>query len=757
MQLRELTFQRFEERAAELGVRLPIEQTEAWARLEETIDGRSHWGCFEVTGEGSTVALVSFTDLLTHGYHYLRANHAPVWVGDEAPSPGLEREVLAAIAGYVRRRDRRQAFVRLAVAAELPETSPTLSGVPYDRTVIIDLAGGDDEILARMKPRGRRDVRKALREAPVTCADETERAAASFEEYYEVMRETAERDGFVPAPLSDYQDMIRILGPDHCRVFAGRDESGAVVTWSIVTVAGTRATRYYAGSRSGRALRNATDKLLYFECCELSRLGCADYDLMGIGSEFSPSIMGLNEFKTKFSKEVVEVAPDRDLPLRRILYDALQRLQSWRRQRREDAEARAERERAARPREDLLPVLLGGDVSVYAYAREFHEAYHVRSAAVNSGFVGALAHSRLVDLVQVPSTAPADLKAAIVRLAEENPGRRLPVVASTDALVAALEDIRDELPESVVLPIPSREAFRRACDKVEFARACEALGLRTPTTEVVSLAGDEPVLPCAIGFPVVAKPARSAEYSHLYARGLQKVYLAEDQAALDELWARLRAEGFAGDFLVQELVAGDDTHLGACTFYVGADGTMRAFGFAQTLLEDHAPTMRGNAVAMLCRDEPGLREQCERLVAELGYTGLGEVDVKRDPATGEWVFLELNPRVGRNSYHMVAGGVNPMRAMVDDLVDGRRAGKEPLVAAEPALYTLVPVSLLRRYLADEALLAEVDELVAAGRVFDPQRYDADRGPRRMLDVELTEANQRRKFARHYPRPTETSF
>ena len=58
---------------------------------------------------------------------------------------------------------------------------------------------------------------------------------------------------------------------------------------------------------------------------------------------------------------------------------------------------------------------------------------------------------------------------------------------------------------------------------------------------------------------------------------------------------------------------------------------------------------------------------------------------------------------------------------------------------------------------DEALLAEVNSLVAAGKVFDPQRYDADWGLRRRLDVELTEKNQIRKFARYYPEPTDTSF
>lgn len=765
MQLREVTFQQFEADAERLGVTLPIEQTQAWARLEETIDGRSQWGCFEIVGApgekdpaagdaAGVVALISFADYRTHGYHYLRAHHAPVWVRPDEVTPELESEALAAIAACVRRRDRRQAFVRLAVDAELPETSPVLSGIPYDTTVVVDLTGGDDAILERMKTRGRRDVRKALREAPIECADETERASEDFSEYYEVMRDTSARDGFNPAPLSDYQDMIRILGPGHCRVFAGRDEGGAVAAWAIMTVSGTRAVYYYAATASGQARRGAMDKLLYFACCELGRRGCTAIDLMGIGSDFSPELLTLNSFKTKFAKDVAHAAPDRDLPLKRGLYAALQRLQAYRRARRERAEARAA-EAAARPREDLLPVILGGDISAYAYGREFHEAYHVRSVAVCTGFIAALEHSRIFELVRTDSLAPEALLAAIRDIAEKNPGRRLPVVPTTDALVVALDAVRDELPESVVLTIPSSEAIRVASDKAAFAAVCERLGLPTPATQVVSLSGAEGPAPCALGFPVVAKPARSADYAHLYAQGFRKVYAIGSQDELDALWGRLREAGFTGDFLLQELVPGDDTHMGALTFYVGANGKMQAFGAAQTLLEDHAPTMRGNSVAMVCRVWPDLLEKCRRLVAELGYTGFGEVDVKRDARTGEWVFLELNCRAGRNSYYMAAAGVNPMRAMVTDLVDGR--GGKLWVADEPALYALAPLSLVRRYVRDEALLAEVDELERAGRVFDPQRYRADRGARRMLDVALTEQNQRRKFRRYYPAPTESSF
>ena len=80
----------------------------------------------EADGGEKTVAFISFADYLTHGYHYLRAHHAPVWV-EGVPTPEQESEALDAIASYVRRRDRKVAFVRLAVASELPQLTRTVA------------------------------------------------------------------------------------------------------------------------------------------------------------------------------------------------------------------------------------------------------------------------------------------------------------------------------------------------------------------------------------------------------------------------------------------------------------------------------------------------------------------------------------------------------------------------------------------------------------------------------------------------------
>ncbi|WP_055426517.1 lipid II:glycine glycyltransferase FemX [Bifidobacterium aesculapii] len=309
-----------EREAARMGVTLPIEQTRVWADYQAGIDGRAPWGCVLARRDGRVVALLSLIDYHTHGYHYLRSTHGPVWASK--PGEDEERELLEALAAYVHAKDHDVVFLRLDTWYETG-TFPVLSTVPYNETVVVDLTGGDEEILARMRKRGRRDVRKALRESPAVCADETDAAAEDFSAYYDVMVETAERDGFEPAPQSDYEDMIRDLGPDHCRVFAARVE-GEVVAWAILTVNGDEAVYYYACVRTEFRRALVPDKLLYTFCCALGERGVGRIDLMGVGNDFSPSIRSLNTFKTKFAEETTPVAPSRDVPVRRTMYQALQ-------------------------------------------------------------------------------------------------------------------------------------------------------------------------------------------------------------------------------------------------------------------------------------------------------------------------------------------------------------------------------------------------------------------------------------------------
>ena len=406
-------------------------------------------------------------------------------------------------------------------------------------------------------------------------------------------------------------------------------------------------------------------------------------------------------------------------------------------------------------RTDFIPVVLGGDIGSYALIREFHEAFGVKSIAMGPGSIGAIVHSKIADTHLIDAYTAGPLLEGLEAVHARFPERRIVLVANTDPLIETLEEIHGDLPPYVSCTIPPRAAFDAVCDKGTFARLCREHGLEAPRTEVVHLAGTEPIAPSQIPVPVVAKPAVSAGYYDTLLKGFKKVYYITAQAELDELWRDLRASGFAGDFLVQELIGGDDTYMDSLTLYIGRDGEPRLLGAAQVLLEDHAPAMLGNPVAMVIREKPELWRRAAALLADAGYRGFANFDVKRDPATSREVFLDCNPRMGRNSYYNVAGGVNPMEVLVRDAID--EADDNVRIAGAPALYTLVPLSLLRRYVRDEELLAEVNDLILRKRVFDPQRYAADRGLRRMIDVELTEKNQIRKFARYYPEATDTSF
>ncbi len=78
-------------------------------------------------------------------------------------------------------------------------------------------------------------------------------------------------------------------------------------------------------------------------------------------------------------------------------------------------------------------------------------------------------------------------------------------------------------------------------------------------------------------------------------------------------------------------------------------------------------------------------------------------------------------------------------------------------ATDEILYTLVPDSLLLHYITDEDLRARVKRIIREGRRFDLLLNPTEKNLRRNLIVWLQKQNHRRKFARYYPEPTETSY
>ena len=88
-----------------------------------------------------------------------------------------------------------------------------------------------------------------------------------------------------------------------------------------------------------------------------------------------------------------------------------------------------------------------------------------------------------------------------------------------------------------------------------------------------------------------------------------------------------------------------------------------------------------------------------------------------------------------------------MVPMARDLVLGEDV--VPAVAARRALYTLVPMSLIKRYVTENDLRREAVGLAKAGRMVNPLAADVETDRKRKMVALLQRYNYFRKFKQHY--------
>lgn len=408
------------------------------------------------------------------------------------------------------------------------------------------------------------------------------------------------------------------------------------------------------------------------------------------------------------------------------------------------------------------PVILGVDIGVYSLARAFHERYGVTSTVVGRSESGPINDSRILDVVSIGVQAQRkDMVAALMTIGAEHTGPEpLVLLYNSDSFAYLMTEHADELSQYYLFPRYSREVLERVSTKASFHEICAEVGVRNPRTVVQDFsAADDPSwqpAPVDIPFPWVAKPSAGAEYENLRFEGKMKTWYLPDQAAADRMYGLLKGAGFRGNFLVQELIPGDDTHMRWATSYKDRNGTVTMISTARVLLEDHSPAARGNPVVMLSGAEPELADAVEKILGQVDYHGFANFDIKQDARTGEFVFFEFNPRIGRANYCATAAGADTAAVYVDDIV--HQVSRPQHRTTGKVLYTVVPIGLVSRYLVDPALKKAVAQLRRSKALVHPLLYPFERTNwRRRAYVLISGVNHRRKYRRYYPKRTENAF
>ncbi len=188
--------------------------------------------------------------------------------------------------------------------------------VPFAGRSLEDIHGG-------LNQQWRRNIKKAEK-AGVKVVRSGEEDLPAF---YELYVETAERDRFLPRPLSYFQRMWTALTaehPDRMRLYLAHHDGDVLAAATMLTV-GDHVWYSYGASTSRKREVQPNNTMQWRMMTDAHELGAAVYDFRGITDtlEESNHLLGLLRFKAGAGGEAVEYLGEWDFPINRLLHKAL--------------------------------------------------------------------------------------------------------------------------------------------------------------------------------------------------------------------------------------------------------------------------------------------------------------------------------------------------------------------------------------------------------------------------------------------------
>ena len=397
---------------------------------------------------------------------------------------------------------------------------------------------------------------------------------------------------------------------------------------------------------------------------------------------------------------------------------------------------------------DLLPVLLGSDANVYGMARSFYMEYGVTSLAIGKGALAATANSRLVKMAVVEPNLEDD--AVFVRtltdFAKAHTGKTLVLVSCGDNYTGLMARARAALEPYYKFACPTPELVAELDTKEFFYQACERHGLSYPRTFGCTNENYKTVeLP--FPFPCIIKASNSVAYWNCKFPHKKKVFVAYNKEEFDAITAAIYSSSYQDNLVLQEYIPGDDNCMRVLNCYSGLDHNVKLMALGRPLLEEQTPEGIGNYAAIMNVRDDELMEKMKAFLEDVGWEGFSNFDMKYDARDGKYKLFEMNPRQGRSSFFVTASGYNLAKWLVEDVVEHKEQGLT--IADAHHLWMIAPAGIIKKYLKDEALLAEAKELMRQGKVSHQLFCKEDAGLKRRIWYIKNQLNNYRKYKRYF--------
>jgi len=259
---------------------------------------------------------------------YLYVPRGPVLNWGEIHKQGKinkEQEALIMILDEVRKFGQRESALFLRLDPEMEATyansefwqqigfTKSPKEVQPERTISLDLALPEDQLLKFMKSKTRYNIRLAGRKG-VKVKVSTEVSDINF--FYNLVLETARRDKFYPHPQKHYEDIIKIMGSRNLAKIFLAEYKNKIIAANIVSFFGQKAIYMHGASSNKHRNLMSTYLLQWKAILEAKSAGCQLYDFGGVipETETRHSWAGISKFKRGFGGQEIEYIGAWDLP-----------------------------------------------------------------------------------------------------------------------------------------------------------------------------------------------------------------------------------------------------------------------------------------------------------------------------------------------------------------------------------------------------------------------------------------------------------
>jgi len=222
---------------------------------------------------------------------------------------------------------------------------------------------------------------------------------------------------------------------------------------------------------------------------------------------------------------------------------------------------------------------------------------------------------------------------------------------NNDEIVKLISINREKLRQWYEVPVPSWEIVKKFYYKQNAYRIAESISIPIPKMyENVNL---EELLVSNIKYPIVLKPAFKEEY---YPVAKKKAIRINNQEELIKEYKLMSSIIDHSNIVVQEMIEGGPKKLFSyVTFF---DGKKCVAGMSANRLRQH-PMDFGQATTYAESVEiPEIAEMAEKLLREMDYFGIAEVEFMKDDKENVYKFIEINGRIWGWHTLAKAAGVN---------------------------------------------------------------------------------------------------